>query len=137
MAALLSSTSRVIVADYYYLFDPGVRLSFFNRIQKDLSDAIIIVDEGHNLPARIRSLASVQLSSYVILQAIREAKKHAFPELIEELVRIQDILVDLSKTLNVNDERLVKKEDFIPECTVGGAASFLEYAADADVQLFV
>ena len=30
-----------------------------------------------------------------------------------------------------------KKEDFIPECTVGGAATFLEYAADADVQLFI
>lgn len=30
-----------------------------------------------------------------------------------------------------------KKTDFIPECTVGGAATFLEYAADADVQLFV
>lgn len=30
-----------------------------------------------------------------------------------------------------------KKEDFIPECTVAGAATFLEYAADADVQLFI
>lgn len=30
-----------------------------------------------------------------------------------------------------------KKDDFIPECTVAGAATFLEYAADADVQLFV
>src|SRR5512142_3303088 len=29
------------------------------------------------------------------------------------------------------------KEDFIPECEIGGAATFLEYAADADVQLFV
>ena len=30
-----------------------------------------------------------------------------------------------------------KREDFIKECEVGGAAMFLEYAADADVQLFV
>jgi peroxiredoxin family protein len=30
-----------------------------------------------------------------------------------------------------------KKEDFIPEATIGGAATFLEYAKDADVQLFV
>jgi peroxiredoxin family protein len=29
------------------------------------------------------------------------------------------------------------KEDFIPECSVAGAASFLEFAADADVQLFI
>jgi peroxiredoxin family protein len=30
-----------------------------------------------------------------------------------------------------------KKEDFIPEAEIGGAATFLEFAKDADVQLFV
>jgi peroxiredoxin family protein len=30
-----------------------------------------------------------------------------------------------------------KREDFITECEIGGAATFLEYAADADVQLFI
>ena len=30
-----------------------------------------------------------------------------------------------------------KREEFIKECEIGGAAMFLEYAADADVQLFV
>ena len=29
------------------------------------------------------------------------------------------------------------KEDFIDECEIGGAATFLEYAADADVSLFI
>ena len=29
------------------------------------------------------------------------------------------------------------REDFIKECEIGGAATFLEYAADADVQLFI
>ncbi len=29
------------------------------------------------------------------------------------------------------------KEDFIDECEIGGAATFLEYAADADVTLFI
>jgi len=30
-----------------------------------------------------------------------------------------------------------KREDFIKEAEIGGAAMFLEYAADAEVQLFV
>ncbi|MBM4426392.1 MAG: peroxiredoxin family protein [Chloroflexi bacterium] len=30
-----------------------------------------------------------------------------------------------------------KKEEFIPQCEIGGAATFLEFAADADVQLFI
>ena len=29
------------------------------------------------------------------------------------------------------------KEEFIDECEIGGAATFLEYAADADVTLFI
>ncbi len=29
------------------------------------------------------------------------------------------------------------KEDFIEECEIGGAATFLEFASDADVQLFI
>ncbi len=30
-----------------------------------------------------------------------------------------------------------RREDFIPECEIGGAATFLEFAADADVSLFI
>jgi peroxiredoxin family protein len=30
-----------------------------------------------------------------------------------------------------------KREDFIPQVEIGGAATFLEYAADAEVQLFI
>jgi len=29
------------------------------------------------------------------------------------------------------------REEFIPECEIGGAATFLEFAADADVSLFI
>ena len=29
------------------------------------------------------------------------------------------------------------KDEFIPECEIGGAATFLEYAADANVSLFI
>lgn len=30
-----------------------------------------------------------------------------------------------------------KKEEFIDECEIGGAATFLEYAADADISMFI
>jgi peroxiredoxin family protein len=30
-----------------------------------------------------------------------------------------------------------KKVDFIDQCSVGGAATFLEFASHADVQLFI
>ncbi|MEP0805159.1 MAG: DsrE/DsrF/DrsH-like family protein [Chloroflexota bacterium] len=57
---------------------------------------------------------------------------------IEEL---RDMCVDLNVRLigcqMTMDVFGFKKEDFIPQAEIGGAATFLEYAADADVQLFI
>jgi peroxiredoxin family protein len=57
---------------------------------------------------------------------------------IEEL---RDTCVDLSVRLigcqMTMDVFGFKREDFIDACEIGGAATFLEYAADADVSLFI
>jgi peroxiredoxin family protein len=48
-----------------------------------------------------------------------------------------DAGVNLIACLMTMDVFGFKKVDFIPECTVGSAATFLEFAADADVSLFI
>ncbi len=57
---------------------------------------------------------------------------------IEELrnmaVELEVRLIGCQMTMDVFG---FKREDFIPQCEIGGAATFLEYAADADVSLFV
>jgi len=115
LALMLSSKSKVIVSDYYYLFSPGIRDTFFAKISKSLSDSIIIIDEGHNLPSRLRSLLTRNLSDRIIKRAIKEAKKFEFDELAFLLVDLESAVYSLSKSLAVNDERLVKKEEFIEE----------------------
>jgi peroxiredoxin family protein len=58
----------------------------------------------------------------------------SIPELRTVAVEMGVRLIACQMTMDVFG---FEKEDFIPECEVGGAATFLEYAADADVQLFV
>jgi len=57
---------------------------------------------------------------------------------VEEL---RDICVELDVELigcqMTMDVFGFKKEDFIDACKIGGAATFLEFAADADVSLFI
>ena len=53
LGMLLAAKSQVIVTDYYYLFHPKIRETFFKKNGKNLSDAVIIIDEGHNLPYRM------------------------------------------------------------------------------------
>ncbi len=54
---------------------------------------------------------------------------------------LRDICVDLDVELigcqMTMDVFGFEREDFIEACTIGGAATFLEFAADADVSLFV
>ncbi len=48
-----------IVADYNYVFDPGVALRHLDR--EELGNAILLVDEAHNLPDRARQIFSPEL----------------------------------------------------------------------------
>jgi peroxiredoxin family protein len=55
-------------------------------------------------------------------------------ELREACVDMDVRLIGCQMTMDVFG---FSKDEFIPECEIGGAATFLEYAADADVSLFI
>ena len=78
LGMLLAKQAKVIIADYYYLFHPRIRENFLKKNNKELSDCIIIVDEGHNLPNRVKDLASERLSSILLKRSITEAKKFSY-----------------------------------------------------------
>jgi Rad3-related DNA helicase len=55
----LAERADAIVADYNYVFEPGVALRHLSG--DDLTDAILVVDEAHNLPDRARQIFSPQI----------------------------------------------------------------------------
>jgi DNA excision repair protein ERCC-2 len=105
MSQQLAKKARVIIADYYYIFDPGIQLAFFNRTNKTMEDSIIIIDEAHNLPERIRELMTVRLTTFVVERAIQEAKQGSYDEAAHYLTKIQEILQNIMA--NTQGERLV------------------------------
>lgn len=112
----LAKKAQVIIGDYYYLFNPFVRDTLFNKLEIALEEIILIVDEGHNLPKRVTEMLSSNLSSYMIRNAVLEAKKFHYRGLIfwlQELNRILNELADFSP--EEIKERLVKKKDFLEE----------------------
>jgi len=114
----VAKKSKVIVTDYYYMFHPKISASFLKKIGKEIEDIIIIVDEAHGLPERVKNLATENLSSVSVLRGIQEAKKLGFENVIEYLNGIQDVLLDLSKGMTVGEEKLIKKEDFTAELKI-------------------
>ncbi len=81
LAMSAAAKSQVIIADYYYLFHPRIRENFLKKNEKTLQDSIIIIDEGHNLPNRIKDLATESLSTIALKRAVTEAKKFNYPNI--------------------------------------------------------
>ena len=52
----LAQRADAIVADYNYVFEPAAALRHLSG--EDLRDAILLVDEAHNLPDRARQIFS-------------------------------------------------------------------------------
>ncbi len=135
MAISLASKSKVIVSDYYYIFDSYIREAFLKKIGKSLGDSIIIVDEGHNLPSRLRELLTSRLSDRILKRAIKESKKYQLDDASVLLVGLEAVLCDISEALAAGTERLVSREEFANKVAALGEydkiVAQLKAAADA------
>ena len=59
----------VIVGDYNHLFNDSVRDNSLEAMKLELDDIIVIVDEAHNLPDRIRNSMSRVLNPLIMKNA--------------------------------------------------------------------
>ncbi len=108
LATLSSENARVVIADYYYIFNESIRTAFLLKTKKNLENCILIVDEAHNLPTRIREMMTDRLSSQTIDYAKREARKFGFDALSLEIV--ENALFELGK--EIETEATVSKNKF-------------------------
>ena len=109
----VAKRSTVIVADYFHIFNPFVSKTFLAKINKNLEDSIIIVDEAHQLPNRARDLISSKLTTFVLNNAIKEAKEmnHIVYQDIDSFrIRIEELARERLKN---NDEAYVEKEEIV------------------------
>lgn len=116
LGMLLAAKSQVIITDYYYLFHPKIRDTFFKKNGKKLEDALIIIDEGHNLPYRIKDLASVTLSTTFLKRAASESKKYEYQnmfDIFEQLVGLLESMISPEE-----EETHVSMESFVSSVQV-------------------
>ncbi|RLG18905.1 hypothetical protein DRN75_00350 [Nanoarchaeota archaeon] len=104
--SVLASKSQFIVADYLHIFNPIIRHSLLTKIKKQLHDIILIIDEAHSLPARVRDSMSLKLSTFTIENAIKETKD---PVVQDVLNAIHNAFIDLKS----GKEKRIAKQDLI------------------------
>ena len=129
MVSLLAKEAKVVIADYNLIFNPIIRDSLFARTGKQLENSIIIVDEGHNLPARARELLTAKMSTAIIDRAIKEASKFEFFNVLSILKNLKDVFDEIGFDLNFNkEEKLIRKYEFVDKIDEGG--KYEEYVSE-------
>ena len=68
--------AQVIVCDYNHLFIEGVRNASLKAMGLRLDDLVVIVDEAHNLPDRVRKGMQSRLTPTMVRNAISEVEGH-------------------------------------------------------------
>lgn len=110
--------ASIVICDYSHIFDSGIRNNIFESAKINLNDVILIVDEAHNLPERIRNMYSMSLGIDTIEAANKEAKSTANTEVEFILKDLGKEILSLGKNLslmgnmhkiNENDLSMLKK----------------------------
>lgn len=139
VCALASRNAAVIIADYFSIFNPTVRENFLKRNSKSIADSIIIVDEAHNLPGRMREMLTERISTIAIERAMKEADKWAEPDIKEFLSTLQRLLGSLASE---SPERTLEKEQLLkPLGDVNKAiermSAVADYVRESEQQSFI
>ncbi len=114
ISCLLGKEANVVIADYNHIISPGVRDALFKKINKTLDKTIVIFDEAHNLPERIRSLLTTQLSTVTLNYAVKEAESLGYSEAANNLNLLNSVLEKFSQRMRIDEnESLLGRNEFI------------------------
>jgi len=70
-AVLAARDADLIICDYSYLFSPKISAIMRSKMQINLPECDIIIDEAHNLPKRVRDINERKIDESTVKSAIR------------------------------------------------------------------
>jgi DNA excision repair protein ERCC-2 len=128
VCAAMAKNATVIICDYFHLLHPHIRAMFMRRTGKSMDQSILIFDEGHNVPDKVRELMSDKLTSFILHAAKQEAKKGQYKETFANLAKIEESLAEIAA--GVDGEQTVAKEKFIELVESKTGTEFNQLIAD-------
>lgn len=106
----LAKKAHVIIADYFHLFSPSVSELVLPKLGKKQENCLLIVDEAHNLPERVRGLLSTTLNTKQLSRAGEEATFLKEKELADALLQMENNLRSHGKKMSGNEELVNEKK---------------------------
>jgi len=109
IALALAQYAQVIICDYNYVFNPGIRSKFFAQTDTLMDRAIIIVDEAHNLPSRILQSLSKTISTGNIKYIAQEIRTLHYAEGANLLEEIAAAIEKISQHIPIGQKLKIQK----------------------------
>jgi len=122
LSKFLLEEMKVIICNYQWIFNPGIRETFMKFIGQELQKCILIIDECHNIIDVATDVNSERITPYSLKLCLKDLEMYKSPYKMQEFV---DLLLDhLNKqkmTLKIEEkpippeifvERLYKKLEF-------------------------
>ena len=128
----LAKKANVIIADYFHIFSPGVAEQILPKLGKKPEDIILIVDEAHNLPERVRNLLSTSLSTFQLRKAKEEALFLNQKMLAEHIQLLQNTLQEMGENKLSNEKEISLKLNDFTEPTQKEIPHLEEMALDCE-----
>ena len=100
----VARSTNIIVCDYNHVFVEGVREDSLPVMGVDLENTILVVDEAHNLPDRIRSGLERRITQKVFQRAHADCQEYK-----EELEKKEDAL-DIPESRALGEARKLEKQ---------------------------
>ena len=97
LSLLNAKQSTVVVANYSHAFDPSIELGFTIRTGIDPASTVLVVDEAHNLPAKILDMNSFSISQRNLEKAYSEANIAGYNDIA---VKVDRIIAEIRKATN-------------------------------------
>ncbi len=119
ISCLLGQNAQVLIGDYHHVLNSSVRDNLLGKMNKDLNDLILVFDEGHNLPNKIRDLLTATISTISIDNAVKECRSLGHYELAAGVEKIGLVLEKFvkEKTSIETYEAFITKLEFYNEVT--------------------
>ncbi|MEA3488421.1 MAG: ATP-dependent DNA helicase [Euryarchaeota archaeon] len=120
-------SADVLVCDYNYLFSHDIAERVLEKTETGLEDIIVIVDEAHNLPDRIRNNLSSELRMKVLSETARGIRA-TNREMYDNLLQLEMMFKRLTReAVKQNKSEIRVERDFL----LDGLESILRRRIDA------
>ncbi len=106
--------ANLIICDYYHVLNPFISKTFLAKINKTLENSILIIDEAHNAPSRVRDSLSRKIGTSTLKRAMKECTVLENDELKKELSRIKQAIEKQGRTLKKDQKEKLISKNTIP-----------------------